>query len=50
LTTALCNRKLILRRENENWRGMVFYMYGVLDEEVVGWTSSLALTFTPSHC
>lgn len=30
--------------------GMVFYMHGVLDEEVVGWTSSLALKVTPSHC
>lgn len=29
--------------------GMVFYMHGVLDEEVVGWTSSLALKVTPSH-
>jgi len=28
---------------------MVFYMHGVLDEEVVGWTSSLALKVTPSH-
>ncbi len=30
--------------------GMVFNMHGVLDEEVVGWTSSLALKVTSSNC
>lgn len=30
--------------------GMVFYMHGVLDEEVVGWTSSLALKGFCSIC
>lgn len=29
---------------------MVFYMHGVLDEEVVGWTSSLALKGFCSIC